>query len=97
MLGAVLTANQKTYMYSTVPLQHGQFSKKKSQKTPHSSPVRAGYGVSFVDPGSDYILDQSLKLSMKYLTLLDQIITAFDCIWKLLLLHSYFTKDLCYY
>ena len=25
-----------------------------SQKTPHSSPIRASYGVSFVDPASDW-------------------------------------------
>ena len=29
------------------------FLKKYSQKTPLSSPVRARYGVSFVDPASD--------------------------------------------
>ena len=33
--------------------KRGQFSHKYSQKTPHSMPVRARYGVSFVDPASD--------------------------------------------
>ena len=40
--------------YSAMPLLRGQFSKKYQQKAPHSSPVRARYGVSFVDPGSDW-------------------------------------------
>ena len=40
--------------YSVVPLLYGQYSHKYSQKTPHSSPVRARYGVSFVDPASDW-------------------------------------------
>ena len=39
---------------SAVPLQCGSFSHKYSQKTPHSSPVRASYGVSFVNPASDW-------------------------------------------
>ena len=30
------------------------FLKKYSQKTPHRSPVRARYGVSLVDPASDW-------------------------------------------
>ena len=34
--------------YTAVLLQRGQFSHKYSQKTPHSSPVRARYGMSFV-------------------------------------------------
>ena len=37
-----------------MPLKRGQFSHNNSQKTPHSSPIWAGYGVSFVDPGSDW-------------------------------------------
>ena len=36
--------------YNAVPLWGGEFSKKYQQKTPHSLPVRARYGVSFVDP-----------------------------------------------
>ena len=31
---------------STLPLQRGRFSSKSSHKIPHSSPVRARYGVS---------------------------------------------------
>ena len=33
---------------------HSQFSRKYSQKTPHSSPVRVRYGVPFVNPVSDW-------------------------------------------
>ena len=40
--------------YSVVPLQRGQFYQKYSQKTPHGSPVKARYGVSFVDSASDW-------------------------------------------
>ena len=39
--------------YSAVPLKRGQFSKDHKQTTPHSSPVRASYGVSFVETESD--------------------------------------------
>ena len=38
-------------IYSSV--QHGHISHKYSQKTPHSSPVRASYGVSIVDQACD--------------------------------------------
>ena len=44
----------KCWTYSAVPLQRGQLSHKYSQKTPHSSPVRVRYEVSFVDPASDW-------------------------------------------
>ena len=37
----------KKYTYSVVPLQRCQFSAKHSGNTPHISPVRATYGVSF--------------------------------------------------
>ena len=40
--------------YSEVPLQYGQFSPKYSRKTPHGSPVRVRYGVSFVGSASDW-------------------------------------------
>ena len=36
-----------------VPSQQHQFSLKSSQKTPHSSPVRVKYGVSFVSSKFD--------------------------------------------
>ena len=39
-------------MYSAAPLNRGKFSQKYSQKTPHSSPVRSRYWVSFVVPAS---------------------------------------------
>ena len=39
-----------------MPLLHGQFSHTYLQKTPHSSPVRARYAVSFVDPASDWYI-----------------------------------------
>ena len=41
-------------IYNAVPLYHGQFCHKYSQETSHSSPVRASYGVFFVDPASDW-------------------------------------------
>ena len=40
--------------YSAVPLKRGQFSHRYSQKTPYSLPVRARYGVSFLDSTSDW-------------------------------------------
>ena len=42
------------WTYSAVPLKRCQFSLKYSQKTPHSSPVRARYGVYFVNAASDW-------------------------------------------
>ena len=41
------------YIYSAVPLSRSQFSPKSSQYTPHSSPVKASYGVSVVNLKSD--------------------------------------------
>ena len=41
--------------YSAVPLYHGRFSLKYSQQTPHSSPVRASYEVSFVSSSIFYL------------------------------------------
>ena len=40
-------------LYSTVSLKRCRFSAQSSQKTPHSSPARASYGVSFVNITSD--------------------------------------------
>ena len=40
--------------YSAVSLKRAQFSHKKSQKTSHSSPIRARHGVSFVDSVPDW-------------------------------------------
>ena len=37
-------------IYSVLPLLRGQFSHKYCQKTPHSLPVRARYGVFIVGP-----------------------------------------------
>ena len=45
--------SQSPFKYSAVPLYNGQFSSKSSQKTPHSSQVRARYGVSFENKTSD--------------------------------------------
>ena len=41
------------FWHSAVPLLHDQFFTKSSLRTPHSSPVRARYGVSFVNSNSD--------------------------------------------
>ena len=43
----------------------------------------AKYGKSLVDPASD-ILPQFLQLFVYYLTILDRVITALDCICNLL-------------
>ena len=56
--------------YNTV-----NFLKKYSQKTPHSSPVRARYGVLWIQHLID-ILPQFLQLSMQHLTVLDSVISA---------------------
>ena len=40
-------------LYSRTPLWHDRFSSKYSQKTSHSSPVRARYRVSFVSSKPD--------------------------------------------
>ena len=58
----------------------GQFSHKYSQNTPLSSPVRVRYGVSFVDPASDWysasvaviIFVTSYNITSRYM--------ALDCI-----------------
>ena len=50
-----------------------------SQKTPHSSPVRAGYGVSFVDTTSD-LYSALVPVIISEISILDRIITALDCI-----------------
>ena len=53
-------------LYSAMPLWRGQFSHKYSQNSPHSSPVRARYGVSFVDPASEW---WSAPVPLQYVTL----------------------------
>ena len=44
----------KTSQQQTVRCRYVNFLALYSQKTPHISPVRARYGVSFVDPASDW-------------------------------------------
>ena len=44
----------KTSTCNALQLQRGQFSQKYLQKTPHRSPWRATYGMSFVVSGSDW-------------------------------------------
>ena len=51
--GSEWSASCKPWWYSVVPLKRGQFSPKSSQWTLHSSPVRARYGVFFVNLKSD--------------------------------------------
>ena len=73
-------AKQCLFEYSVVPLQRGQFSPKSLQKTPHSSPIKASYGVSFVGSISGILL-QSLQWCIQYyVIILDSIITAPNCI-----------------
>ena len=58
--------------YGAVPLKRRQFSPKSSQKTSHSWPVRARYGVSFVNITSDeYILPQSFSYHIQHHAMLD--------------------------
>ena len=40
--------------YSAVLLERGQFLTNIKKNTPYSSPVRANYGLSFVDPASNW-------------------------------------------
>ena len=42
------------HSYTEQHRYNSQFSRKYSEKTPHSSPVRARYGVFFVDPASEW-------------------------------------------
>ena len=51
------------HKYNAVPLKRGPFSPKSSHKTPHSSPVRARYVVSFVGPTS-YLYSASISAMM---------------------------------
>ena len=48
--------------YNEVPLKHSQFSPNSSQETPHSSPVRASYGMSCVNTNSDLRSAPATKL-----------------------------------
>ena len=60
---SVESENSKQYRY-----KRGEFSHKYPQKTPHSSPVRARYGVSFEGPALDW-----------YCAWLPKIIYAISC------------------
>ena len=59
---------------------------KNIHKTPHSSPVRAKYRVSFEGPKSD-ILPEFLQSFMQYLTILGRVITALYCMYVYLCAH----------
>ena len=67
-------------IYSTVPLQRGQFSQKYSQKTPHGSSVRARYGLFFVNQHRIDIMPEFLQSFIPYRIMLDRVTTALDCI-----------------
>ena len=57
-------------------------SPKSPEKTHHSSPVRAIYGVSFVDSISDLYsapLLMLLQRCMQYRVILDRVITTLNC------------------
>ena len=66
--------------YNEVPLERSHFFfPKYSQKTLHSSPVRARYGVSFASLNPEFFLHHSMQCCMKYRVVLDHIITALNC------------------
>ena len=67
------------YTYSTVQLWRSQFSPQCSQQTPHSSPVRARYGVPFVSAYLDQ-LPWSLQWYTHCVVILYRVITALHCI-----------------
>ena len=67
------TSQVNWFQYGAVPLWGGQFSPKYSRKTPHSSPVRASYWVSFVDSASDWY-------SAQYHIIFDRVITSLSYI-----------------
>ena len=54
-----------------------------SQKTPHSSPVRARHGVSFVSSTFDYVLSQLLQCCTQHNVILHHIIAALNCTYPL--------------
>ena len=67
------------WKYNAVSLIRGQFSHRYSQKTPKSSPVRARYGLSYVDPASDwYSASVSVIISVISYNI-GRVITVLDC------------------
>ena len=78
--------NDRKCKYNAVPWSRSQFSPKSSQKTPHSSPARARYGVSFW--GIQILIYtslQSLQWCMQCHVILDRVIMAPDGILLFLL------------
>ena len=70
------------YQHYTVLWRYNavSFLKKYSQKTPHSSPIRARYGMSLWIQHLIGILPQFLQSFIQYLTIFDHVIMALDCI-----------------
>ena len=69
--GSILQCAQVA-RYSAVPLKRCQFSQKYQRKTPHISPIRARYWVSFVDPASDWYSASVPAMINAILTKLDR-------------------------
>ena len=55
-----------TSYHGVISLLNGQFSPKSSQKTPHSSPVRAMYGLSFYTTNCYEIYALSSYICVRY-------------------------------
>ena len=55
-----LKANHNALWYSALSIYHGRFSSYNLRKTPHSSPVRARHGVSFLSENLTAVLSLSL-------------------------------------
>ena len=88
-----------SFKYSLVPFLRCQFSQKYSQRIPHSSPVRARYGMSFEDPASDwYSAWVPVQSFVRYFSILDHVITTLYCINLLSGMRIFrFVKDFRYF
>ena len=75
ILSAIITCK-----YSALPLWHGQFSPTFSQSTSHSSPVRARYGIYFVDTNSDLYSASITSMMYAISCYIGRVTTALDCI-----------------
>ena len=81
--------SRATRPYSTIPLYHGKLSPKCSQKSLHSSPVRASYEVSLWIQSIIYVtsltwingINVQYSTYAQYRVLTNRVITGLDCIW----------------
>ena len=68
--------------YSAVPSVVTQFFQKYQQRHPIARPIGPGMGCILLIQRLLHIMPQFLQLLMQYLTTLDHVVTALDCIWK---------------